>query len=396
MGGGLMTAAPAPDLFTRQTLVSLGAAIACIVSVGIGLSLSIPLLSFALDAKGASRTLIGLNTAMAGVATIVCAPFISGWARRFGVHTLLVGATILAGVSLLAFLVVEPIWAWFPLRFVFSLALTVLFVLSEYWINAAAPEHRRGLVLGVYASALSIGFAAGPYVLIVLGAAGPAPYFAGAALLVLAMLPVLLARAMIPVIEDQPSSGFVTFLWAAPAATLAALVFGSAETGAFALLPLYGTAIGLDVAGAATLVSLMALGNLAFQIPIGLIADRIDRRKVLLACGIVGAAGMLIATFVPLPIGWFRVLLFVWGGIVAALYTVGLAHLGSRFRGADLAQANAAFVVMYSAGLMIGPPLAGFGMDLWPPHGLMATFAGLFLIYVAVVVARMAGARRAA
>ncbi|MDP2803884.1 MAG: MFS transporter [Phreatobacter sp.] len=388
-----MTATPAPDIFTRQTIVSLGAAIACIVTVGIGLSLSIPLLSFALDAKGASRTLIGLNTAMAGVATIVCAPFISGWARRFGVHTLLVGATILAGVSLLAFLVVEPIWAWFPLRFVFSLALTVLFVLSEYWINAAAPEHRRGLVLGIYASALSIGFAAGPFVLIVLGAAGPAPYFAGAALLVLAMLPVLLARAMIPVIEDHPSAGFVTFLWAAPAATLAALVFGSAETGAFALLPLYGTAIGLDVAGAATLVSLMSLGNLAFQIPIGLIADRIDRRKVLLACGIVGALGMLIATFVTLPIGWLRVLLFVWGGIVAALYTVGLAHLGSRFRGADLAQANAAFVVMYSAGLMIGPPLAGFGMDLWPPHGLMATFAGLFLIYVAVVLARMARAR---
>ncbi|WP_163066571.1 MFS transporter, partial [Acinetobacter baumannii] len=69
-------------------------------------------------------------------------------------------------------------------------------------------------------------------------------------------------------------------------------------------------------------------------------------------------------------------------GIVSALYTVGLTHLGSRFRDADLAQANAAFVVMYSAGLIIGPPMAGLGMDLWPPNGLPATLAALFAAYV--------------
>ncbi len=89
------------------------------------------------------------------------------------------------------------------------------------------------------------------------------------------------------------------------------------------------------------------------------------------------------------PVGIF-VLLMVLGGLVAGLYTVGLAHLGSRFRGADLAQANAAFVVFYSIGLIVGPPLGGAGMDLWPPHGLPATLAVMFLIYVAVVLARMA------
>ncbi|MFX5756562.1 hypothetical protein ABTE27_21685, partial [Acinetobacter baumannii] len=66
-----IAAPPATD--TRRLVLSIGAAVACIVAVGLGLSLSIPLLSFALDAKGASRTLIGLNTAMGGVATIVFA-----------------------------------------------------------------------------------------------------------------------------------------------------------------------------------------------------------------------------------------------------------------------------------------------------------------------------------
>lgn len=390
-----MTHAASPA-FDRQTTLSIAAAIACIVSVGIGLSLSIPLLSFALDAKGASRTVIGLNTAMGGVATILCAPFISGWARTFGVRAVL-GVAIATGVvSLLAFLVIEPLWAWFPLRFVFGASLAVLFVLSEYWINAAAPEARRGFVLGIYATALSLGFAIGPQILTVVGTQGVAPFLAGAGVFALAALPVLLARGIAPVIEGEPSSGLMTFLWAAPAGTLAALVFGASETGAIALLPLYGTAIGLDTMGAVSLVSIFVIGNVLFQIPIGLIADRIDRRWVLLFCAGVGATGMAVMAFLPLGLHALMALLFVWGGIVAGLYTVGLAHLGSRFRGADLAQANAAFVVMYSIGLIIGPPLAGAGMDLWPPHGLAATLAALFTAYLVVVVTRIAITRQSA
>lgn len=377
----------------RQFILSITAAIACIVAVGIGLSLSIPLLSFALDAKGASRTVIGLNSAMGGVATLVCAPFISGWARHFGVRPVLLAAVALGIVSFLGFLVVEPLWAWFPLRFVFGVALTVLFVLSEYWINAVAPEERRGLVLSIYVTALSLGFAAGPQILTLVGTAGPTPYLVGSALFALSMLPVLIARGIAPSIEEEPSRGFAAFLWAAPAATLAALVFGAAETGAFALLPLYGIATGLDVTAATTLVSFVSLGNLVFQVPLGLIADRVDRRIVLLFCAVVGTIGMALMAFVPMSRTALVVLLFVWGGIVAGLYTVGLAHLGGRFRGADLAQANAAFVVMYSAGLIVGPPLAGFGMDLWPPTGLPATLAALFAAYVVVVAVRLRGAR---
>ncbi len=212
-----MSSAPPPtDTFTRPQVLSLAAAIACVVTVGIGLSLSIPLLSFALDAKGASRTLIGFNTAMPGVATLVCAPFISGWARRFGMARTLAAAIFVAAASLLAFNAVTPVWAWFPIRFGLGAALTVLFVLSEYWINAAAPESRRGLVLGVYATALSLGFALGPQVLGAVGTTGWPPYLAGAAILLLSGIPIALAGGRAPPIEDKPSAGFLSFFWLVP------------------------------------------------------------------------------------------------------------------------------------------------------------------------------------
>ena len=53
----------------------------------------------------------------------------------------------------------------------------------------------------------------------------------------------------------------------------------------------------------------------------------------------------------------------VWGGGIGSLYAVGLAHLGSRYSGPDLASANAAFIMLYALGMLGGPPIAGFGMD---------------------------------
>ena len=83
----------------------------------------------------------------------------------------------------------------------------------------------------------------------------------------------------------------LSFLLAAPTATLAALVFGAVETGGFALLALYGLRLGFEPETAAYLLTAVALGNVALQIPIGLLSDRIDRRLVLLASGLSGLAG---------------------------------------------------------------------------------------------------------
>ncbi len=114
-----------------------------------------------------------------------------------------------------------------------------------------------------------------------------------------------------------------------------------------------------------------------------------DRRLVLLLAALGGALG---SSLIPLASGWFPgllVLLFLWGGIAGTLYTVGLAHLGATIRGPDLAGANAAFVVLYNVGLMLGPPIIGGGMDLVPPQGFAYSLCLLFLSYAAVVALRL-------
>ena len=44
---------------------------------------------------------------------------------------------------------------------------------------------------------------------------------------------------------------------------------------------------------------------------------------------------------------------------MGGLYTLSLALIGERFRGADLTQANTAFVMTFQLGAIVGPPYAG-------------------------------------
>lgn len=380
-----------PDAESRDgsRFASIAAAITCVAVVGIGLSLTIPLLSIEMARMGASSTLIGVNTAVAGLAAILTVPFVPRLAARLGVLPLLVGAIVLGALCLVAFKLLQGIAWWFVLRFVFSTSLGALFVLSEFWINAAAPPKRRGLVMGIYATVLALGFAVGPTLLAVLGTQGPAPYLGGAGLFLVALVPLLLARGLSPVIGHGASRPFHAYLRLSPAATAAALVYGAVETGGFAILPLYGLRLGYDAETAAGLVSALALGNVMFQIPFGWLADRVDRRLVLLMAGLGGALGSSLIPMASASFPALLVLLFLWGGIAGTLYTVGLAHLGATVRGRELAGANAAFVVLYNVGLMLGPPVIGGGMDLAPPQGFAYSLCLLFLGYAAVVALRL-------
>ncbi|MBL8581455.1 MAG: MFS transporter [Rhizobiaceae bacterium] len=382
----------------RIRWLSVGAAIASISVVGIAIGLGMPLLSLILEQRGYSATLIGLNTAVAGIASLAAAPFAPPLATRFGVVPLMLSMIIAGAVSFVLFYFALDFWMWFPLRAILHFALTVLFILSEFWISASAPTHRRGLVLGIYATSLSLGFAAGPWIFAQVGSGGFEPFAIAFVLVLAAAVPVLLARRESPRLSrgDSTPSGFWRFIWAVPTATLAVLVFGAVETGGFALFPVYGGRIGYSEADAALLLTMIGLGNVLLQIPIGMLSDHVrDRRLLLLVCGAVGLAGSLAIPL--LAEGWHAMaaVLFVWGGVVAALYTVGLAHLGSRLSGADLAQANAAFVFCYGVGMVVGPQAVGAGIDLFGPQGFGWTLALFFGIFVLFTGGRMAlGASR--
>ena len=78
--------------------------------------------------------------------------------------------------------------------------------------------------------------------------------------------------------------------------------------------------------------------------------------------------------------------MFVWGGVFVGIYTVMLAIVGERFRGAELVGIYAMMGLAWGVGALIGPASAGFGMELSRVWGLpivVADGCALFAIFMA-------------
>lgn len=369
---------------------SLFAAISAISAVGIAIGLGLPLLSIILEKRGISSTLIGLNSAMAGIAAMAAAPITTKLAHSFGVARTMLWAVLFAAISALGFYFAEDFWMWFPLRIVFHGTTTTLFILSEFWINAAAPPSRRGLVLGIYATVLGIGFASGPLLFSLIGSDGVLPFAVGAIAILAAAIPIYIARNESPALDEKPGRHFLRYIFLVPTATAAVFVFGAVEAGGLSLFPIYATRTGFTESQAALLLTAMGVGNMIFQIPLGMLSDKLkDRRLLLSLMAVIGLFGALLLPLLTSNWVLMAVVLLFWGGSVSGLYTIGLSHLGSRLTGSDLAAANAAFVFCYAVGTVAGPQAIGVAIDISGNDGFAWAIAGFFALYVLLSIGRL-------
>ncbi|PZU82704.1 MAG: MFS transporter [Shinella sp.] len=369
---------------------SLIAAVVSISSVGIAIGLGLPLLSIILEKRGISSTMIGLNSAMAGIAAMAAAPVTMKLAHSYGVAKTMLWAVVISALSGLGFYYADQFWMWFPLRLAFHGATTTLFILSEFWINAAAPPRRRGLVLGIYATVLSVGFATGPLLFSLIGSEGVLPFMVAAVAILAAAVPIYIARGESPALDTKPERHFFRYILLVPTATAAVFVFGAVEAGGLSLFPIYATRSGFTESQAALLLTVMGIGNMVFQIPLGMLSDHMKDRRVLLGVmATVGLAGSLALPWLSQSWVLMAAVLFFWGGSVSGLYTVGLSHLGSRLTGSDLAAANAAFVFCYAVGTVAGPQAIGAAIDISGNHGFAWAIAGFFALYVFVSLGRL-------
>jgi MFS family permease len=359
---------------------SLIAAIAAISAVGIAIGLGLPLLSILLEKRGVAASLTGLNTAMAGIAAMIAAPITTKVAHACGVARTMIWAVVIAAISALGFYFIDNFWAWFPLRIVFHGAITALFILSE----------KRGLILGIYATMLSLGFAIGNMIFSIVGSDGLLPFAVGAVIILSAAIPIFWARHESPEIDEKPMGHFFRYLALVPTASLAVFVFGAVSAGGMALFPIFASYEGFSESQAGFLLSAMAIGNVVFQIPVGILSDHMkDRRILLTAIGAIGLIGSLLLPFVTHDWRVLSVLLLIFGGAIAGLYTVGLSHIGSRFRGGELAAANAAFIFSYAVGTVVGPQAIGIGMDVFGSVGYAWVITGFFAPFLLFGLSRL-------
>jgi MFS family permease len=363
---------------------SLAAAIASVTVFGAGVSLTAPLLSLTLEARGVDATLIGLNAAAAFLGVIFGPLLTPALVRRAGLRPVVLAGLALDAALVLLLKLFDSLAAWFIIRVALGSVGSTIFTASEAWIGSLAGAAMRGRIIGLYAAALSVGYGVGPLLLAAAGIGGWAPYLANVAICGLAALPLAAARAGSGGFDGAGHRGPLAVFAAAPVIVLTVGLFGLVDTATLSLLPIWARRIGLDPARAAASLAAVYFGSVALQVPIGWLSDRLARSTVLRICA---AAGLVGAALVPLAAGLgpgLVLLLVLWGGVMGGLYPVALSMAGDRFRGPELVAANAAVVTSYGLGSLLGPALGGAAMDLWNPHGLLALFV---LAFAGILVA---------
>ncbi len=354
---------------------------------GAGVGFSTPLFSLLLEARGTETSVTGLNAAAGYLGVIVGPLWTPRLVRRIGIRALLLACLALDILCFLPMKLFDGLAAWFALRLLLGIAGSSLFTAGEAWINLLAGDEHRGRVVGFYVAALAGGFALGPLLLALTGIDGWAPFLVGTGVTALAALPLIGIGDLARSLGREPSGSALAIFAKAPLLVLTVALYGLFEATTLALLPIWGVRVGLGRAPAAALLTAIGIGSMALQLPIGWLSDKMARLGVLRLCALAGLAG---AALLPLAAQAGSVAIFaavlLWGGLAAGIYPVALAMAGARFRGAEMISANAALIIAYGLGSLLGPSLGGIAMDLWNPDGLIAAFALLFAAFLALTV----------
>lgn len=378
----------------KQSLRGLIAAIVSINIFAFGLSLTYPLFAILLERMGASGFEIGINGAAAAVAMLLGGPVLPVLLRNSSAPVLIAGSVMTMAVLLVIFPLFPNLWVWLILRFFFGFAAVIVFFCAEIWIVTTAPPARRGFFIGMFGTSIAIGFLSGPVLLSLIGTEGMAPFLAGATICLCAIGPVLWARKDAPVLDedehDPPAKFFdvLKFFRTDPSVMWAVALFGAVEYGAMGLIPVWSLRVGLTEQAALVLIALLAAGNVFMNVPMGLVSDRFDRRKLLMICSAVSLAAAYLLPQLAMTTWPLWLTTAIWGGMAVGLYVFALHELGSRYSGVAFARGNAAFMSAYGFGALISPPLMGWAMDLAPPHGMFHVLGAAAAAYLALLLIR--------
>ena len=369
----------------RRSLIAIYGAAA---AFGFTFGLSSPLLSLILESRQVGSSLIGLNGAMTALGFLASAPVIPFLIRQFGVMRFITSSVLMAMLALLLMRAIDDLAIWFPLRFMFGVALNGLLLMSETWINQIADTASRGRAIGIYVTVLAAAFALGPMIIPLTGTEGWTPFVIAAAAILSSAAAFLPVRRIAPRFDDPQTVAVLSFFRVAPTLMAAVAAVAVIDGALIVHLAVYGLRLEATLAIAAGMVSAFMVGNVLLQIPFGWMADRLNGYRVLATCAAVGIiCGLAIATLGPADAILWPILV-IWGGFTYGMYTIALTLLGHRFSGNNLVAANAAFALMWGVGGIAGPAAGGLAMDAIGPPGLPLTIVVTCVLFLVLLVTR--------
>jgi MFS family permease len=280
------------------------------------------------------------------------------------------------------------IWpaAWLIFRALIGFVFAGLYAVIEAWINAKATNSNRGSLYALYQIANFGASATGQMALQPLGPGGFSPFAVAAALMALAIVPMAMTSVDPPA---QPRSVRPRLLWlirAAPVSCAAVLVAGAANGASFALGPVFAVEIGMTPDRAPLFTSAIVVGSALGVFPVGAISDRLDRRLVMAAVMIVGAACEVMLSWLTAPGAALILLGFLVGLTTYSLYTLAVSLANDGASPHDMIFISVGLLFIYCVAAIAAPAIASVLMKDFGPQALFLQNAYVHSAIAAIAI----------
>ncbi|NOE33097.1 MULTISPECIES: MFS transporter [unclassified Ruegeria] len=307
-----------------------------------------------------------------------------GHSRAFAV------CTALGAMGLIGHTLTNDPYIWAILRIASGTCIAGCYTVIEAWLNAKVTNETRGRAMGIY-RLVDLGASLGAQMIIaVLPPASYVSYNLLAILCCASLLPLTLTRA------NQPPTPNTQRLrpklaWACSPLAVAGVIVSALSSASFRMVgPVYGQEVGLGIDQIAFFLASFVLGGALAQYPLGWLADKYDRRWVLiwlsaaavLSCGITMAASGAGTVGVMLAAGFFGLTTF-------PIFSLSSAHANDFATSEERVELSAALMFWYALGAIASPYISSTLIEQFGPGALFAFVAVGHLGLIIFGLARM-------
>lgn len=307
-----------------------------------------------------------------------------GHSRAFAVFT------ALGAIGLLAHMLVIDPWFWAGFRVATGLCVAGCYTVIESWLQAKVTNETRGRTMGIYRVIDMSGSIVAQLMIAVLEPAHYVSYNILALFICASLLPLSLTRVAQPIMPAAPRLRPKLAWGRSPLAVAGVLVAGVSSASFRMVSPIYGQEVGLANEQIAYLLAFFVLGGALAQYPAGWLADKYDRRWVLiwfsaasvLGCGVMLGLGSGGTAMVMLGAGIFGLVSF-------PIYSISAAHAYDFAASDEQVELAAALLFWFAIGAIVAPYLAAVLIDGYGPNALFLLIAVAHVVLVVVGLLRM-------
>lgn len=358
--------------------------------------------SFVQIANGYLATLVSMSSAAAGFSPFTIGIILASYYGGYTLGAATIGSVLqrvghirlfaaLAGL-VAASVAMLPVWtsapAWILIRFVTGVGCAGLFITAESWLNGMSTSKNRGTVFAIYMVATSAALGGGQFLLNIPFSGNFELFSIAAALFCLALVPVSLTRSTAPSLVESPRLTLGDLKRLAPVAVAGCAASGLASSAFYSLIPAYAQIEGISHEAISAYIATAIFGGLAFQIPVGKLSDRFDRRLVAAAVAIGLCTTALVLAVVQLPQAMIFIGTFILGGFLATIYPVCVAHANDRVSSDRIVAVSGQLILTNGIASFLGPIIGTTVMGIAGIEGVFAYMAVVAAIFSAIAIWR--------